>query len=132
MVNKKGLWFLTLFSLILVMSVYYVTMPNDLLAAKTYTQDNKNTKEVTTTLETVTSDDVLVGGNVSEPTTVSKVTVNSLTFEGVEFEASWETDGLKIPMVVNNGNGNFPFFLRIKRDQVIKMFKDINEHLSHT
>lgn len=91
-----------------------------------------NAKEVTTTLESVTSDDVLVGGNMSDSTTVSKVTVNSLTFEGVEFEASWETDGLKIPMVINNGAGNFPFFLRIKRDQVIKMFKDINEHLSHT
>lgn len=70
--------------------------------------------------------------SVDKSTTVSKVTVNSLTFEGVEFEASWETDGLKIPMVINNGAGNFPFFLRIKRDQVIKMFKDINEHLSHT
>ena len=91
-----------------------------------------NTKEVTTTLETVTSDDVLIGGNMNDSTTVSKVTVNSLTFEGVEFEASWETDGLKIPMVINNGDGNFPFFLRIKRDEVIKMFKDINEHLSHT
>ena len=70
--------------------------------------------------------------SADKSTTVSKVTVNSITFEGVEFEASWETDGLKIPMVINNGAGNFPFFLRIKRDQLIKMFKDINEHLSHT
>jgi len=31
MINKKNLWFLTLFSLILVLSVYYVTMPNELL-----------------------------------------------------------------------------------------------------
>ena len=91
-----------------------------------------NTKEVTTTFKTDTSDDVLIGGKTSDSTTVSKVTVNSLTFEGVEFEASWETDGLKIPMVINNGDGNFPFFLRIKRDELIKMFKDINEHLSHT
>lgn len=29
--NKQNLWFITLFSLILVLSVYYVTMPNDLL-----------------------------------------------------------------------------------------------------
>lgn len=91
-----------------------------------------NTKEVTTTLESVTPNDVLIGGNMNDSATVSKITVNSLTFEGVEFEASWETDGLKIPMVINNGDGNFPFFLRIKRDQLIKMFKDINEHLSHT
>ena len=31
MINKKSLWFLTLFSLILVLSIYYVTMPNELL-----------------------------------------------------------------------------------------------------
>ncbi len=31
MINKKSLWFITLFSLILVLSVYYVTMPNELL-----------------------------------------------------------------------------------------------------
>ncbi len=31
MINKQNLWFLTLFSLILVLSVYYITMPNELL-----------------------------------------------------------------------------------------------------
>lgn len=31
MVNKKGLWFLTLFGLILVLSVYYVTLPEELI-----------------------------------------------------------------------------------------------------
>ena len=34
MINKQKLWFLTLFSLILVLSVYYVTMPSDLLNTK--------------------------------------------------------------------------------------------------
>ena len=33
--NKKNLWFLTLFSLVLVLSIYYVTMPEDLLKAST-------------------------------------------------------------------------------------------------
>jgi len=31
MMNKQNLWFLTLFSLILVLSIYYITMPNELL-----------------------------------------------------------------------------------------------------
>lgn len=31
MISKQNLWFLTLFSLILVLSVYYITIPNDLL-----------------------------------------------------------------------------------------------------
>lgn len=41
MINKQNLWFLTLFSLILVLSVYYITMPNDLLV-------NNSNSEVTT------------------------------------------------------------------------------------
>lgn len=32
MISKQNLWFLTLFSVILVLSVYYITMPNDLLS----------------------------------------------------------------------------------------------------
>ena len=31
MINKKSLWFVTLFSLILVLSVYYITMPSEML-----------------------------------------------------------------------------------------------------
>ena len=33
MINKKNLWFLTLFSLVLVLSIYYVTMPNEIFSA---------------------------------------------------------------------------------------------------
>lgn len=33
MVNKQGLWFLTLFSLILVLGVYYVTMPSEIFSS---------------------------------------------------------------------------------------------------
>ena len=31
MINKKNLWYLTLFSLILILGIYYVTLPTDLL-----------------------------------------------------------------------------------------------------
>ena len=34
MINKQGLWFLTLFSLILVLSVYYITMPNEIFKSE--------------------------------------------------------------------------------------------------
>lgn len=33
MINKKNLWFLTLFSLVLVLSIYYVTMPSEVFDA---------------------------------------------------------------------------------------------------
>ena len=44
MINKKNLWFVTLFSLILVLSVYYITMPSELLLTS-------NTEKLTTEKE---------------------------------------------------------------------------------
>lgn len=43
MINKQKLWFLTLFSLILVLSVYYITMPSELLTTTSANTDNKKT-----------------------------------------------------------------------------------------
>ena len=62
---------------------------------------------------------------------IDVLTDSSIIFNGFEFKAIWETEGLKIPMVVNNGDGNKPFYLRIPRDEVIKMFADILDQLSH-
>lgn len=50
MINKKNIWFLTLFSLILVLSVYYITMPSELLLT------NLETKEKTTNVVVKTED----------------------------------------------------------------------------
>lgn len=54
MINKQNLWFLTLFSLILVLSVYYITMPNELLLTKVKTEEKttKAKKENATVEET--------------------------------------------------------------------------------
>ena len=49
MINKQSLWFITLFSLVLVLGIYYVTMPNELLKTK---ETVKNaSKEVEVNLE---------------------------------------------------------------------------------
>ena len=42
MINKKNLWFLTLFSLVLVLSIYYVTMPNEILDTTISNQKEDN------------------------------------------------------------------------------------------
>lgn len=48
MINKKSIWFLTLFSLIIVLSIYYVTMPSELLLNTNgnYFKDEKNVDKV--------------------------------------------------------------------------------------
>ncbi len=56
MINKQKLWFLTLFSLILVLSVYYITMPSELLT----TSKNITTEESkSNTNASVSQSDVL-------------------------------------------------------------------------
>lgn len=42
MINKRSLWFLTLFSLILVLSVYYITMPSELLLTANNKEEDKS------------------------------------------------------------------------------------------
>lgn len=46
MINKKNIWALTLFSLILVLSVYYITMPSEFLS-NTLSASTIKTKETT-------------------------------------------------------------------------------------
>lgn len=52
MINKQNLWFLTLFSLILVLSVYYVTMPNDLLLTNNGAVDSKKNEQTSVSKDT--------------------------------------------------------------------------------
>ena len=54
MINKKSLWFLTLFSLILVLSIYYITMPNELLLT-----NNSNYQKEEKTNATIEESDTL-------------------------------------------------------------------------
>ncbi len=58
MINKKNLWFLTLFSLILVLSIYYITMPSELLmtnnsnyTSKTQDKGKEDDKKVNVNVE---------------------------------------------------------------------------------
>lgn len=53
MINKKSIWFLTLFSLILVLSVYYITMPSELLLNTNGDYTNKETNNPDITESTV-------------------------------------------------------------------------------
>ncbi len=57
MINKKSLWFLTLFSLILVLSIYYITMPNELLLSNNsnYNKEENEAKVVVEESETLTA-----------------------------------------------------------------------------
>lgn len=63
MINKRSLWFLTLFSLILVLSVYYITMPSELLIA---TNNGSKEAETVSKEETTKENAELVALRVEE------------------------------------------------------------------
>ena len=51
--NKQNLWFITLFSIILVLSIYYISMPSNILGE--YNNSNTNTNETNNSKETVST-----------------------------------------------------------------------------
>lgn len=53
MIKKRNLWYLTLFSIIVILCVYYITIPNDLL--DTLDKKKVKTKEVVETVEEASS-----------------------------------------------------------------------------
>ena len=61
MINKKNLWFLTLFSLVLVLSIYYVTMPSEIfdkkLSEETVEEANTEVQESTVVASLKVEDD---------------------------------------------------------------------------
>ena len=83
MINKKSLWFLTLFSLILVLSIYYITMPNELLL----TANTKNVIRNDTPDIKVDESDILVSLRVDSDTTVEKE-INELEMVLTNVDAS--------------------------------------------
>ena len=57
MINKKNLWFLTLFSLVLVLSIYYVTMPSEVFTKEKVDKEEKSStsEEVDTSESSIIS-----------------------------------------------------------------------------
>lgn len=70
MINKRSLWFLTLFSLILVLSIYYITMPSELLL--TTNKTNIDSKKETESTVNIDESDLLVALRVESDEEMSK------------------------------------------------------------
>ncbi len=66
MINKQSMWFLTLLSLVLVLGIYYVTMPNDLLSSKITGEDKEKQTQVN-----VSEGDILIAMRANRDEKVS-------------------------------------------------------------
>lgn len=55
MINKNNLWFLTLFSLVLILSIYYITMPSELLNTENDKSTEKTAKVETSEVDLISA-----------------------------------------------------------------------------
>lgn len=108
MVNKKNIWFLTLFCLILVLSVYYVTMPSELLMT---THSNYMDVDINDSLE--------VSGD-SEPT-VSVSESNILTSLRIESEEKLSDEISELQAILVNADASVE-----EKNNAYEMIKNIN------
>ena len=67
MINRQNLWFLTLFSLILILGVYYITLPNEIFSKSGVETVSKNVDVV------VSNNDKLVALRVERDEKISTV-----------------------------------------------------------
>jgi len=117
MINKKNLWFLTLFSLILVLSVYYITMPSELLMT---TNNDYTTQEVSKTEEptvNVEESNILTALRIESEEQVSSE-LEELQAILVNADASPEEKNLAYEKIKNINN------IRTEEE---KLEKEINE-----
>mgnify|MGYP004556355653 FL=1 len=135
MIKKKNLWFLTLFSLVLVLSVYYVTMPNELLVANNSSNTVKEEKvdiEEANIIETLKSED---NNNTLEEINKLKTTIADSKISTEDRNKAF--DELKLLNQISSkeelleekikNTHNLDSFIKIDGDQV-RVVIDSDEH----
>lgn len=137
MINKKSIWFLTLFSLILVLSVYYITMPSELLIST----NGNYTEEETEETSNITESTVLVALRLEDEEEMLKEMENLqliLNGDGTIEEKNEAFDKMK-QLNINKGEQeklenkikevyNLDSFVKIKNNQIeITVKKDEND-----
>ena len=134
MINKKNLWFLTLFSLVLVLSVYYITMPTELLVTNnTETIDNVEMNiEEASVVETLKTED-----NTNTQEEINKLKETIANKETTTEDKNEAFDAIKTLNQISSKEElleekikttyNLDSFIKIDGDQ-IRVVVDSNEH----
>ena len=134
MINKKNLWFLSLFSLVLVLSVYYITMPTELLL----TNNGDSLDNVNMSVNEASIVDTLKKQDSS--TTIEEINKLKATISDndvTEEDKNKAFDSLKLLNQISSkeelleekikNNMNLDAFVKINGDQ-IRVVVDSNEH----
>ena len=137
MINKKNLWFLTLFSLILVLSVYYITMPTELLVTNN-SENIETNNSIETNIEELSIIEVLkTEDNTNTLDEINKLKETIANKETTTEDKNKAFDTLKTLNQISSKEElleekiknmhNLDSFIKIEGDQ-IRVVIDSNEH----
>lgn len=150
MINKKSLWFLTLFSLILVLSIYYITMPSELLLNDSKINNINDSKQITETTDekneptaNIEESDLLVALRVEADTErLKEIEDLKVILTNTDSTTNEKNEAFEKMQTLNNQRGeeekleknikdefNLNSFIQIDGDQ-IKITIDSKEHNS--
>ena len=127
--NKQNLWFITLFSIILVLSIYYISMPSNILEEYTNNNNSDNTQE---TVSTITEETSLVALRVAaDEELLAELTNLQNTITDKEKTVMEKNNAYEELMTLNENKGleeniesklkekfSYDSFVKINKDQV--------------
>jgi len=118
MINKQGLWFVTLFSLILVLSIYYVTMSDDTLSS--ILDNNQTTSEKSETVNVnVEESSILVALRVNDEEETLK---DGSTREVMHFH----------PFIAPYKLAILPLVKKFHNEKATEIYKDLSKYFMCT
>ena len=126
--NKQNLWFITLFSIILVLSIYYISMPSNILEEYTNTSSDNND----TTVSEITPSTSLVALRVaSDEELLNNINNLQSTITDKEKTVAEKNNAYEELMTLNENKGleeniesklkekfEYDSFVKINKDQI--------------
>ena len=126
--NKQNLWFITLFSIILVLSIYYISMPSNIL--EEYTSNTSNNND--TTVSEITPQTSLVALRVaSDEELLNNINNLQNTITDKEKTVAEKNNAYEELMTLNENKGleeniesklkekfSYDSFVKINKDQI--------------
>lgn len=126
--NKQNLWFITLFSIILVLSIYYISMPSNILEEYTNT---KNDNSDTTVNEITTSTSLVALRVASDEELLNNINNLQSTITDKEKTVAEKNNAYEELMTLNENKGleeniesklkekfEYDSFVKINKDQI--------------
>lgn len=126
--NKQNLWFITLFSIILILSIYYISMPSNILEEYTNTKNNNSD----TTVNEITPSTSLVALRVaSDEELLNNINNLQSTITDKEKTVAEKNNAYEELMTLNENKGleeniesklkekfEYDSFVKINKDQI--------------